>query len=91
MTTENGDQQDRCNLTTIPCVQRSLYLNEMTNNFSNIQVEVPKEVDDRTQYVLEQCMTTCGKAAGMKAKNNPGLTTKFSILLIGGRSNRGIM
>ena len=26
VTTENGDQQDRCNLTTTPCVQRSLYL-----------------------------------------------------------------
>ena len=49
-------------------VQRSLYLNKMTNNFSNIQVEVPKGVDGRTRDVLEQCMTTCGKAAGIKAK-----------------------
>ena len=30
------------NLTTMPCVQRSFYLNEMINNFRNIQVEVPK-------------------------------------------------
>ena len=37
VTTENGDQQDICNLTAMPCVQRSLYLKEMTNNFSNIQ------------------------------------------------------
>ena len=68
MTTENEDQQDICNLTTTPCVQRSLYLNEMTNIFSNIQVEVPEGVDGRTQDVLEQCISTCGKAAGMKVK-----------------------
>ena len=65
---QKGDQQDMCNLTTVPSAQRSLYLNEMTNNFSNIQVEVPKGVDGRTRDVLEQCMTTCGKAAGIKAK-----------------------
>ena len=27
--------------TTVPCVQRSLYLNEMTDNFGKIKVEVP--------------------------------------------------
>ena len=53
VTTEKGDPQDICNLTTMPCVQRSLYLNEMTNNFSNIQVGVPKGVDGRTRDVLE--------------------------------------
>ena len=42
VTTETGDQQGICNLTTMPCVQRSVSLNKMTNNFSNIQVEVPK-------------------------------------------------
>ena len=42
VTKDNGDQQDICNLTTMPSIQRSLYLNEMTNNFSVIQVEVPK-------------------------------------------------
>ena len=31
VTTENGDQQDICNLTTMPCVQRSLCLNEVTD------------------------------------------------------------
>ena len=46
--TENGRQQDIYNLTIVPCVQRSLYLNEMTNDFSHIQVEVPKGVDCRT-------------------------------------------
>ena len=37
ITTENGNQQNICNLTTMPSVQRSLYLDEMTYNFSNIQ------------------------------------------------------
>ena len=47
VTKENGDQQDICNLTTMPSIQRSLYLNEMTNNFSIIQVEVPKVTSSR--------------------------------------------
>ena len=55
----------------MPCVQRSLYPNVMSNNFSNIHVEVPEGVDVRTRDVLEQCMTTCGKAAVMKAKRRP--------------------
>ena len=67
VTTEKGDQQIICILTTMPCVQRSLYLNEMTNNFSNIQVEVPEGVC-RTRDVLERCMRTCGKAAGIQAE-----------------------
>ena len=37
VTTENADQEDICNLTTMPCAQRSLYLNEMTNNSGNIK------------------------------------------------------
>ena len=41
---------------------------EMTNNFSNIHIEVPKGVDGRIRDVLEECMTTCGKAAGNQAK-----------------------
>ena len=48
-TTENGAQEDTCNLTTMPCVQRSLYLNERTNNFGNMKVDVPKGVDGRTR------------------------------------------
>ena len=47
VTKENGDQQDICNLTTMPPALRSLYLNEMTNNFSIIQVEVPKVTSSR--------------------------------------------
>ena len=68
VTKDNGRQQDIYNLTTMPCVQRSLYLTKMTDNFGHVQVEVPKGVDGRTRGVLEPCMTTCGKAAGMKAK-----------------------
>ena len=45
VTTENGIQQDICNLVTMTCGQRSLYLNERTNNFGDMKVEVPKGVD----------------------------------------------
>ena len=65
---ENGDQQDICNLITMPCVQRSLYLNGATNDFDNIKVEVPKGVDGQTRDMLERCVATCGKAAGARAK-----------------------
>ena len=68
VTTENRDQQDTCNLITMPCVQRSLYLNEVTTDFGNIKVEVPKGVDGQTRDMLERCMATCGKAAGTRAK-----------------------
>ena len=66
--TENGEQQDICNLITMPCVQRSLYLDELTNDFGNIKVEVPKGVDGQTRDMLERCMATCGRAAGTRAK-----------------------
>ena len=68
VTTENGDQQDTCKLITVPCVQRSLYLNEVTNNFGSTNVKVPKGVDGRTRDALERCMATCGRAAGTRAK-----------------------
>ena len=60
VTTENG-------LITMPCVRRSLYLDEVTN-FGNMKVEVPKGFDGRTRDMLERCMATCGKAADIKAK-----------------------
>ena len=41
VTTAIKDQQDICKLTTMPCVQRSLCLNEVTDDFGNITVEVP--------------------------------------------------
>ena len=68
ITTVNGNQQDICNLTTMPSAQRSLYLNEMTKNVSNVQFEVSTGVDSRTRDVLAQCMTTFGKAAGIKTR-----------------------
>ena len=68
VTTENGEQQDICNLITMPCVQRSLYLNEVTNDFGNIIVEVPKGVDGQARDMLECCMATCGKATRTRAK-----------------------
>ena len=51
----------------MPCVQRSLYLNERTNNSGNMKIEVPEGVDGRTRDVLERCMGTCGRAAGTRA------------------------
>ena len=37
-TSENGEQQDLYNLTAIPCVQRSLCLDEVINDSSSAQV-----------------------------------------------------
>ena len=71
VTTENGDQQDICNLITMPCVQRSFYLNERTNNSDVMKVEVPKGVDGRTRDMLERCMASCGRPAGTRAKMRP--------------------
>ena len=69
VTRENGEQQDVYNLTTAPCVQRSLFLDEVINDSSSGQVEVPKRVDNQTRDMLERCMATCGKAAGAKAES----------------------
>ena len=68
VTTENGDQEDMCKLTTMPCVQRSLCLNDVSDDFGNIKVQVPEGVDGRTRDVLERCMTTCRRAARTRAK-----------------------
>ena len=43
VTTENGEQQDVCNLTAMPCVQRSLCLDEVTDDSSSAQVGLPKK------------------------------------------------
>ena len=68
VTTEDGDQQNICNLTIMPCAQRSLYLNELTDDIGNRKLEVPRGVDGRTRDVLERCMATCGRAAGKEPK-----------------------
>ena len=71
VTTENGDEQDINKLITRPCVQRSLYLNEVTNNFGSMKVEDSKRLDGRTRDMLERCKATCGRAAGTRAKMRP--------------------
>ena len=68
VTTENREQQDLYNLTTFPCVQRSLCLDEVISDSSSVQVDVRKRVDSQTRDMLERCMDTCGKAAGARAK-----------------------
>ena len=68
VSTENGDQQDICNLIIVPCVQRSLYLDEVTNDSGSPKVEVPRGVGGRTRDMLKRCMATCRKASGTRAK-----------------------
>ena len=84
VTTENEDQQDMCRLITMPCVQRSLYLNEVTNDFGNVKVQVPKVVDGRTRDMLERCMATCRKAAGTRAKMRSRARKEASHQEVGG-------
>ena len=68
VTMENGEQHDLYNLSTIPCVQRSLCLDEVINDSSSAQVEFPKGVNSQTRDMLERFLATCGKAAGARAK-----------------------
>ena len=68
VTTENDEQQDLYNLTTIPGVQRSLCLEEVIDDSSSTRVEFPNGVDNQTRHMLERCMGTCGQAARARAK-----------------------
>ena len=68
VTTENGEQQDVYNLTTIRGVLRSLWLDEVIDDSSSTRVEFPKGADNQTRDILKRCMATCGKAAGARAK-----------------------
>ena len=43
------------------CERRSLCLDDVTNDSSSTQVEVPTGVDRQTRDMLERCMATCGK------------------------------
>ena len=52
----------------MPSVQRSLYVNEVTDDSGNIKVEVPKGVDGRNGHMLERCVATCGRAVRTRAK-----------------------
>ena len=67
MTTENGEERDIYNMTTIPSVQRSLCLEEVTDEFSRTRVELPNGVENQTRDLLERCMATCGKVSGARA------------------------
>ena len=45
-----------------------IFLNEATNGYEFTNAEVPDGVDGPTRDMLERCMTTCGRAAGTRAK-----------------------
>ena len=50
-------------------VQRSLCLEEVTDDSSSTRIEPPNGVDNQTRDMLERCMAyNCGKAAGTRAK-----------------------
>ena len=55
VTTEKGEQQDVCNLITMPCVQGSLCLNDVTNDSSAQRLKFQKG------FTVEQ--ETCLNAA----------------------------
>ena len=59
VTTEDGDQEDICNLITML---------DLTNDFDNMKVEVPKGVDGQTRDMLERRTVTCGRAARTRAQ-----------------------
>ena len=65
VTTERGEQQDICNLDTLPCVQWSLFLDVVINDHRNTRVNVVRGVNCQIgDMLLERCVATCGKAAG---------------------------
>ena len=68
MIAENGEQQDIYNLTTLPGVQRSLCLEEVTDDSSSTRVEPLNGVDNQISDMLERCLATCGKVAGTRVK-----------------------
>ena len=68
VTAENGEPNELYNLTTLPCVQRSLCLDKVIKDSSSAQVEFPEGVDSQTRDMLERCIATCRKAAGARAK-----------------------
>ena len=49
-------------------MQRSLYHNEATNDNEILNTEVPDGIDGQVKDITERCMTTCGRAAGTRAK-----------------------
>ena len=49
-------------------MQRSLCLEEVTDDSSSTRVELSNGADNQTRDKLELCMATCGKAAAARAK-----------------------
>ena len=79
VTTESGEQQDVYNLTAVPCVQRSLCLDDLTNDSSSAPAELPKGVDSQTRDMLERCMATCEKSVGARPRGDPGHEMKHHL------------
>ena len=67
--TEDGEQQDVCNLITMPSVQRSLYLNEATNGHEGIKTEVPDGVDGQTRDMFGTLCVYLRKSCRYKIQN----------------------
>ena len=70
VTTANGEQQDMCDLTTKPSVQRSLCLEEVTDDSSSTRVELPNGFDNETRARLERSIATCGKPQEQEPKSD---------------------
>ena len=64
----NEEQQDIYNLTTVPSVHRTLCLKAATDNSGSTRAELPNGDNSQTRNMLERSTTTCGKAAGARAK-----------------------
>ena len=67
--TEDGEQQDVCNLITMPGVQRSLYLNEATNGHEGFKTEVPDGVDGQTRDMFGTLYDYLRKSRRNKSQN----------------------
>ena len=48
--------------------QKEHYVNEVTDDFGNKKVEIPKELTVEPETCWKRCMATCGRAAGTRAK-----------------------
>ena len=68
VTAETREQQDTNNLTTMPSVQRSLCLKEVTDNSGSTRVEIPNGVDNQTRNMLE---TLHGNLWGSRRSKSP--------------------
>ena len=66
---ENGAQQDVCNLIIMPCVCSDHYASRKRLMIPAAHVLYSQTVlTMKTREMLERCMATCGKAAGTRSK-----------------------